>query len=142
MEAGRPWVKYVAMGCGGLLLLVATGIAVIFFAVGRLTAAPEQVVRDFLAATTRGDFAEAHAHFAAPLKDTQPLAALEAAARETPSIFTVADLSFSDRSIDMKGATLAGTATLVAGTQVPVSFTLVREQDTWRLLAYRLGVDD
>ena len=42
----------------------------------------------------------------------------------------------------MTGATLAGTATLAAGTEVPVSFTLVREQDTWRLLAYRLGVDD
>jgi len=142
MESGRPWVKYVAIGCGGLLVLVATSVAVIFFAVARLTAAPEQVARDFLAATTRGDFAAAHAHFAAPLKDTQSLAALEAAARETPSIFKVADLSFSDRSIDMKGATLAGTATLVAGTELPVSFTLVRERDTWRLLAYRLGVDD
>jgi hypothetical protein len=142
MEAGRPWVKYVAIGCGGLVVLVATAIAVVFFAVARLTAAPEQVARDFVAATSRGDFAAAHAHFAAPLKDKQSVAALEAAARETPSIFKVADLSFSDRSIDMQGATLAGTATLVAGTQVPVSFTLVRERDTWRLLAYRLGVDD
>lgn len=142
MAAARPWVKYLALGCGGLLVLAVAVVAVIFVTVSRLTAAPEQVAREFLAATTRGDFAAAHAYFAAPLKEKQPLPALEAVARETPSIFRVTDVSFSNRSIDMQGATLAGTATLAAGTQLPVSFTLVREGDTWRLLAYHLGADD
>lgn len=142
MAADRPWGKYVAIGCGSLVVLVGMFVAVLFFTVGRLTAGPEAVVRDFVAATSRGDFAAAHAHFSAPLKDQQPLAALETAARQAPSLYKVTDLSFSDRSIDTKGATLAGTATLAAGTEVPVSFTLVREQDTWRLLAYRLGAAD
>lgn len=142
MTARRPWVKYVAIGCASVMVLVAGFVAVVFFTVSRLTAGPEQVARDFVAATTRGDFAAAHTHFSAPLKDKQPLAALEQAAREAPSLYAVTDLSFTDRSIDMKGATLAGTATLAAGTTVPVSFTLVREQDAWRLLAYRFGADD
>jgi hypothetical protein len=142
MSQGRPWVKYLALGCGGVIVLLVGFVAAVFFAVGRLTAAPEQVTRDFLAATTRGDLAAAHAHFSAPLKDEQPLAELQAAAAATPSFYRVADISFSERSIDTSKATLKGTARLQAGTEVPVSFTLVREQDTWRLLAYHLGADD
>jgi len=142
MAQGRPWVKYVALGCGGIVVLLVTFVAVVFFAVGRLTAAPEQVTRDFLAATSRGDFASAHDYFSAPLKEEQPLSELEAAAAATPSMYRIADVSFSDRAIDTSKATLKGTARLHAGTEVPVSFTLVREQDTWRLLAYHLGADD
>ena len=96
MAAARPWVKYLALGCGGLLVVAVAVVAVIFVTVSRLTAAPEQVARDFLAATSRGDFAAAHAYFAAPLKEKQPLSALEAVARETPSIFKVADVWLID----------------------------------------------
>lgn len=142
MAQGRPWLKYVALGCGGMIVLGVAFVAAVFFAVGRLTAAPEQATRDFLAATTRGDFVAAHGHFSVPLKEEQPLSELEAAAAASPSLYTIADVSFSERSIDTSKATLKGTATLQAGTREPVSFTLVREQDTWRLLAYHLGGDD
>jgi len=142
MSQGRPWVKYVALGCGGIIVLVVAFVALTFFAVGRLTAAPEQATREFLAATTRGDFAAAHGYFSTPLKEEQPLAELEAAAAASPSLYKVADVSFTERSIDTTKATLKGSARLTAGTEVPVSFTLVREQDTWRLLSYHLGGDD
>jgi len=33
-------------------------------------------------------------------------------------------------------------ATLAAGTQVPVSFHLVREKDAWKLISYHLGSKD
>lgn len=142
MSQARPWVKYVAMACGGLVVVAGALVAVVFFAVSRLTAAPEQVTREFLQATSRGDFTAAHGYFSAPLKDQQPIALLEAAAAATPSMFDVVEVSFHSRAIDTSKATLAGTARLRAGTEVPASFTLVREQGTWRLLAYHLGADD
>ncbi|MCL4849673.1 MAG: hypothetical protein KJ066_24240 [Acidobacteria bacterium] len=139
MDQRRPWLKWVGLGCGGLLLLVVVFVVVVFVVVRSLTAGPEQVARDFLAAAARGDHAEAHEHFSAPLKDAQPLEAFTAAVRANPSLFDVVDTTFSERSIDLAGAKLAGTARLRAGTEVPVSFTLAREGDTWKLLSYHLG---
>jgi len=139
VDQRRPWLKWVGIGCGGALLLVVVFVAVVFFVVRSLTAGPEQVTRDFLAAAASGDYARAHDHFSAPLKDAQPLEAFTAAVRANPSLFDVEDTTFSDRSIDLAGAKLAGTARLRAGTEVPVSFTLAREGDTWKLLSYHLG---
>lgn len=137
--AQRPWLKYVGIGCGGLLLLVAAFVAVTFFAVTRLTAEPERVVAEFLAAAAGGDYAKAHAHFSAPLKEAQPLEAFEAAARARPSLFAVADTTFTNRSIEGGVTKLEGTARLTAGTTVPVSFSLVQENGRWVLLAYNVG---
>lgn len=140
--AGTSWWKWVGIGCGGALVLLVAFIAVVFFVVGRATAEPEKVARAFVEATTRGDFAAAHDLYSAPLKERQTLAQLEAAAAATPALYKVSDLSFSSRSVDQAGAEFEGTATLVAGTTVPCRFKLVRENDTWRLIAYNLGSDD
>lgn len=142
MAGARPWGRRVALGCGGLLVAVAVLIGVLFFVVGRLTAEPERVAAAFLAATAAGNLAEAHAFFAIPLKETQPLEAFTAAVRARPSLFDVADTSYSSRALDASGATLEGTATLRAGTTVPISFSLVQENGAWRLLAYNLGGRD
>ena len=70
-----------------------------------------------------GNLAEAHAFLAVTLKETQPLEAFTAAVRARPSLFDVADTSYSSRALDTSGATLEGTATLRAGTTVPISFS-------------------
>ena len=137
--AQRPWLKYVGIGCGGLLLLLVAFVAITYFAVTRLTAEPERVAREFLAATAAGDYARAHGHFSAPLKEAQPLDVFTAAVRSRPSLFDVADTSFSSRSIDTSVAKLEGTVTLKAGTEVPASFSLVQENGRWVLLSYTLG---
>lgn len=142
MSNGRSWLKWVGIGCGGVLVLLGAFIAVVFFVVGRATAEPEKVARAFVEATTRGDLAAAHALYSAPLKDKQTLEQLQAAARATPSLYKVSDLSFSSRSVDGNGAEFKGTATLSTGTEVPCRFKLVREQDSWRLIAYNLGDDE
>lgn len=139
MATQRPWLKYLGFGCGGLLLVVAAFVAVTYFVVTRMTAEPERVVREFLDAAAAGDFATAHGHFSAPLKEAQTLEAFTAAARARPSLFAVASTSFSSRSIEGGVTKLEGTATLVAGTTVPVSFSLVEENGRWVLLAYNLG---
>ncbi|BCS33088.1 hypothetical protein TBR22_A23140 [Luteitalea sp. TBR-22] len=142
MASGRSWVKWVGIGCGGALLLLGGFIAAIFFVVGQATAEPEKVARAFVEATSRADFAAAHALYSAPLKERQSLQQLQEAAAATPSLYKVTDLSFSSRSVDQTGAEFKGTATLASGTTVPCRFKLVREKDAWRLIAYNLGGDD
>lgn len=139
--AQRPWLKYVGIGCGGILVLVVSLVAVTFFAVSRMTAEPERVVREFLDAASAGDYARAHGLFSAPLKEAQPLDAFIAAAKARPSLFDVADTSFTSRSIDTAGARLEGTLTLRSGTTVPAKFTVAQENGRWVLLAYTLGAD-
>jgi len=143
MAGSRNWLKWLGIGCGGLLVVIAVFIAVILFVVQRATAGPEEVVRGFFSAATAGDYAKAHDAFSAPLKDKQPLDTFTAEVKANPSLFNVKDLSFSDRSIDLtEGAKLGGTATLASGTEVPVSFHLVKEKDAWKLLSYHLGSKD
>jgi hypothetical protein len=143
MSGSRNWLKWLGIGCGGLIVLVVVFVVVILLVVKQATAGPEEVVRGFVTAAAAGDYARAHDAFSAPLKDQQSLETFTAAVRANPSLFSVKDLSFSDRSIDLtEGAKLAGTATLASGTQVPVSFQLVKEKDAWKLISYHLGPKD
>jgi hypothetical protein len=137
----RAWMKWTALGCGGFLLLVGLVVALLVIGVRSATAGPEAVVKAFLAAAARGDYAAAHAHFSAPLKEVQSLEAFTAGAEANPSLFDVVDTTFNERSVDMSSATLAGTVTLRAGTELPASFKLVEENDSWKLIAYQIGSD-
>jgi len=53
--------------------------------------------------------------------------------------FQVEETSFGNRSVDGGGASISGTLRLRSGTEVPASFRLVRENDTWKLIAYEIG---
>ena len=143
MSGSGNWLKWLGIGCGGLIVLIVVFVAVILLVVKQATAGPEEVVRNFFSAAAAGDYARAHDAFSAPLKDQQSLDTFTAAVKANPSLFNVKDLSFSDRSIDMtEGAKFSGTATLASGTQVPVSFHLVKEKDAWKLISYHLGPKD
>jgi hypothetical protein len=131
--------KKVGIGCGVAILGIIAVVGVTFFVVGRMTAEPERVVRDFLSAAAAGDYAKAHDSFAAPLKEQQPLEQFQKTVQETPSLFAIEDVSFNDRSIDTAGAKMTGTVTLKAGTTIPASFELVKERDAWKLISYHLG---
>jgi hypothetical protein len=142
MTASRPWLKWGGIGCVGLLVLASALVAALFLFVRSATSGPEAVARTFFAAAAAGDYRAAHATFAAPLQESQPLEAFVAAAERHPSLFNVKDVSFTDRSIDLSGAKLAGTAMLASGTEVPVSLTFAREHDTWKILSYHIGSQD
>jgi len=139
MSEKRSWLKWLGIGCGGLVLLAIVGGTGIFFLVRSLTTGPEAVAREFCAAAASGDYARAHDYFSAPLKESQPLEAFTASVQSTPSLFDIVDTSFTERSIGLAGAKLTGTATLRAGTTVPASFTLAKEGELWKLLSYHLG---
>ncbi|MEX0734497.1 MAG: hypothetical protein WDZ66_11615 [Steroidobacteraceae bacterium] len=131
----RRW----ALVLGSVVLGAAILGGVIFFVVLRMTAEPEQVVRDFLAQAAAGDYAAAHAHFSEPLKQVQSLEPFSAAVQANSMFFQATDLSFNQRSIDQAGAELAGTVTLESGTVVPANFSLVREGESWKLIKYHIG---
>ena len=133
------WGKKVGIGCGALLAGAIVLAIIVFMVVRTMTAAPEKVVHEFLDAAAAGDYAKAHDCFSVPLKERQPLEPFTAAVRSNPSLFAVADTTFTDRSIDTAGAKLEGTVTLKAGTRVPATFTLVQENGNWKLIAYELG---
>lgn len=137
----RGWIKWTAIGCGGLIVVVGLFVTLLVFGVRSATSGPETVVKEFLAAAGKGDYAAAHAHFSAPLKEVQSLEAFTAGAEANPTLFDVVDTTFNERSIDLTSATLAGTVTLRAGTEMPASFKLVEENDAWKLIAYQIGND-
>lgn len=135
----KPRGRRILVGCGALAVLIVLFVALIFLVVWRATAGPEEVVQDFLASTSAGDYTAAHDQFCAPLKEQQPLEEFAAMVEANTQLFRVKDTSFTERSIDLRGAELAGTVTLESGTEVPASFRLVKENDDWKLIAYNLG---
>ena len=137
--AKKPLGRWIALGCVGLLVLAALFGALMFFIVKKATAGPEEVVQKFLAAAAAGDYATAHDCFSAPLKEAQPLADLTASIEANPTLFEVTDTTFNERSVDLNGATLAGTVTLAAGTKMPAEFRLVKENGAWKLIGYHIG---
>jgi hypothetical protein len=140
-KQSRSWIPWaIAGGCGCLLLIGALVLAIpIFMGVKAATAGPEAVAKEFLAAGGRGDAAAAYAYFSEPLKQAQSYEEFAHGVSNNPHLFQVADTSYTNRSVNLDGAELAGTATLTNGAEVPVSFSFVKEADSWKLLGYNIG---
>jgi hypothetical protein len=138
-EKGRPWIRWILIGCGGLTALLIVFVVVIVLVVKQATAEPEKVVRTFLTEAAAGNLEAAYDCFSAPLEEAQPFDQFAAGVNANRQLFDVADTSFTSRSVDMSGAEFEGTLTLASGTEIPCSFKLVRENDTWKLIAYNIG---
>jgi hypothetical protein len=132
-------VKWVVLGCGGAIVLLAVFIAVLFLVVMKATAKPEGVVKDFLECAATQKIEEAYNYFSVPLKEVQSFETFEAIVKNNPSIFHVVDTTFTTRSVDLNEARFSGTLTIEAGTKVPASFRLVKENDTWKLISYKIS---
>lgn len=137
--SNRGWVKWLFIGCGTLLVLAIAAGALFWMFVTRVTAGPEKVVKEFLAAAAAGDYPSAHAHFSAALKEEQPLEEFASSAKENAHYFDITHASFSNRSIDTAGAELSGTVTLKSGSKLPATFKLIEENEQWKLLGYHIG---
>lgn len=138
-KSGKSWIPWAIGGCGCLLLLIVGFGLTLFMGVKAMTAGPEEVATSFLAAAGRGDSAAAHAYFSGPLKEAQGYDEFAAKVSANPHAFQVASTSYRNRSIDMEGASLEGTATLTNGAEVPISFKFVKEGEEWKLIAYNIG---
>ena len=117
----KHWLRWVAMGCGGLIVLIAVAAVLMFVVIKKATAGPEVAVKSFLVEAGAGNYAAAHAYFSTPLKQVQSLEDFTASAKANPALFQVADTTFTDRSVDLNGAQLSGVLTLKSGTKMPVA---------------------
>ncbi len=133
------WIPWVAGGCGCLLVaLVAFGL-IAYLGVKAGTAGAEKTIQAFLKAAGDENYEAAYGYFSAPLKATQSYEDFAAEASQNAHLFKVKDTTFTERSVDMTTAKLAGSVTLEAGTKVPAKFQLVQENDQWRLIGYNIG---
>ncbi|MGA2262188.1 MAG: hypothetical protein ABSH28_12205 [Acidobacteriota bacterium] len=135
----KPWLRWVAIGCGGLIVVVAVLAVLMFVVVKKATAGPEEAVKSFLAAAGSGNYTAAYAYFSTPLQQVQSLEAFTTSAKANPALFQVVDTTFNERSVDLSGAQLSGVLNLKSGTKMPASFKLVKENDAWKLIAYQIG---
>ncbi|HEV8631585.1 MAG TPA: hypothetical protein VGV61_14805 [Thermoanaerobaculia bacterium] len=133
------WLRVAGLGCGAVLLLGSVVGTVVYAVVHLATAGPDATIKAFLTAAGNGDYDAAHAYFAEPLKQVQPLATFRSVAAANRNLFQVQDTTFNNRSVDLTGAELSGTVTLTGGTQLPATFKLVRENGQWRLISYQIG---
>ena len=141
-QPNRGWIKWVLIGCGLLLLLFIGFIALvgggIFYGIRKATAEPERVVKSFLAAAASGDYQAAHNHFSAALKEEQPYEQFAQSAQANQRLFKASDTTFSNRNMSGDEVTLSGSLTLEDGSSTPASFSLVRENNTWKLNSYNM----
>ena len=138
-KSGSGWVKWVLMGCGVLVLGGVGFFACIFAFVSEATEAPRQTVEAFLDHAKSGDLEAAHDCFSVPLKEVQGLEEFSGIVESNSELFSVEETSFTNISMTMEGCEISGTATLSAGTKVPISFSLAEEGDAWKLLSYEIG---
>lgn len=139
----RKWVKWVLLGCGGAILLIGLVIALsvggLFKAVGKATAEPERVVKEFLAAAAAGDYQAAHNHFSSALKQEQPYDQFVSMAQANQHLFQVTHTKFNNRAFGVAGVTLGGELTLQSGSKAPAEFKLIQENNQWKLISYNIG---
>jgi hypothetical protein len=135
----KSWFRWVAIGCGSIIVLVAVVGVLMFVVIKKATAGPEVVVKSFLAEAGSGNYAAAYAYFSAPLQQVQSLEAFTESVKANPVLFQVVDTTFNDRSVDLNSAQLAGVLNLKTGTKMPASFKLVKENDAWKLIGYHIG---
>lgn len=97
-----------------------------------------EVIEAFLEAAGDGDWEAAHGHFSGPLREAQPYEEFVSMGEGNAGLFRVEETRL-DSSRAEEGPRYEGTVVLEGGQEIPATFTLVREDGEWRLIAYNLG---
>ena len=124
-----------------VIMAVIGGVAVIgllVYAIASWTGGFADTARRHVAAMAVGDIVSARAEFSLSLMDevtAERLAEMAAGLNLGGS----AKVSFSSRSIRGGQGQLVGTVTGADGRVIPVTFTLVKERDAWRIIGFRYG---
>lgn len=139
--AKNNWIRWVIGGCGCLVVAAVIFGVLTFMGVKAATGGAEEVVKSFLKATAEERYKEAYGYFSIPLQETQSFSEFRSSASENLYLFKVTDTTFTERSVDLTTAKLAGTLTLEGGTKMPASFQLVKENDQWRLISYNISAN-
>ena len=140
---GRGPLLWIALGCGGALLLAAViivlGIGGVIGLPFLLTRAPVQAAEAQLAQIKSGDLAAAHASLSEAYKSQVSRETLEAFVARHPALKDYATVGFSNRSVHNDTADLAGRLVTASGTGEEMSIHLVHEGGVWKMAGLELS---
>ena len=136
----RPAVLVPLIILGGLAVFGGF-IWAIFSFVFALTAPLVEAADRWDAAIAASDSAAAHAEFSNALQRQLPEADMQEMLMGLGIWGQDGEFSFSSQSINGGEGQLQGTWTGPDGTVIPVRLGLVRENDVWRIIAFRFGSD-
>jgi hypothetical protein len=136
-KEGRGPLLWIALGCGGALLLAAV---IIVLAIGGvvglpflLTRAPVQAAEGYLGDIRRGDLAAAHGRLSDAYKTQVTRETMEAFVARHPALKESATVGFNSRSVHNDTADLAGRLATATGTAEEMSIHLVQEGGAWKV---------
>ena len=138
-------VKYVVIGCVGLLLLISCGVGSCMV-IGGGAAATALTATSGAADQTKGFFADmrtrnyqgALARMSPTYQASHPLATFEQSVAALPALTEQTDDTISNRSIMNGAATMSGNLTTPQG-PVPVEVTLTQSGSTWQIDSVVVG---
>jgi hypothetical protein len=143
-RSGRsPWF-WVALGCGGLLLLMLLAGAGIGFAIykgAQGLMGPGNEVKAQLAEVKAGDLDAAYARLAPAYQQDVSKEEFQVFAGKHAAFGQNATAGFTSTSIESGNASVRGSLTSVSGESEDASFKLVKHGDAWKVTAIEVGGD-
>jgi len=131
------WLKIVLGIVGGVGVFVAAIIIIVFWA----TSGAVETIDRQLAALNQGDMAAAYEETSEAFRDATSLEDFTAFVDAHPILKDVASHSFTSRSLNNSVGIVSGTVTSSTGGVLPVTFKLVKEKDSWKILGIDLSVE-
>jgi hypothetical protein len=141
-RTGRSAWFWVALGCGGLLLLmllVGAGIGLLVYKAAGAMQAPVDEVKAQLAEVKGGNLDAAYARLAPAYQADVSKEEFQAFTGKHASFAQNADTTFNNRSIANGTASISGSLKSASGESEDASFKLVKQGDAWKVTAIEVG---
>lgn len=132
MTDTKKVLKWVGLGCGGLILLGAIGVTACVLLIKGATDEPADRSHLFFANLRENNVAAAHAMMTPEYQATHPLPVFQQSLAALPVLVAQADSTFSSRSVQNSNATMSGFLTAPQG-NVPVTVTLTHRGGVWHI---------
>jgi hypothetical protein len=130
LRAMKTWKKVLL----GIALFIVAVIALAMFATSGL----DKPVQRHFAALHAGDVVGAYSELSIAARQQTSLDDFKTMLTNTPALMHVTDESFSSRTYSNGQGQLEGTLDIEGGGKLPIEIRLVKENDTWKILAYHV----
>ncbi len=132
MSDGNQTAKYIAIGCGAVLLLGCCTFGTLGAVCWSMVGGPHKYAHGFLADVKQGNYPAALQRMGHAYQSSHDAASFEQAARALPALTEQTDATLASVNVDGSGhaARVEGTLTTPAG-DVPISMVLSQAGDYW-----------
>jgi len=140
-KEGRGPLLWIALGCGGVLLVVVILVILAIGGVYVFTRAPVQAAEAYVGEIRRGDLAAAHNRMSEGYKVQVSRETLAAFVARHSTLKEQGTVGFSSRTVVNNTADLAGRLVAASGTTEEMSLHLVKEGGVWRVAGLEVAGD-